>query len=506
MEKGLKFCLFLIVILLFIALPFASAQTYSGFNRLADNVKLFFSNGDSKVKLALEIREKEVNSALENAKSGNTEKVIENLEKAQDKLQTVQEKITLANSEEVKTNVDKVKNKIKEENLSAEFGGYILEEDKTQLTAELTLKTFEYCKTLAQESYDLMLKEVKCNPETAAPGLEKELIELKDIQIKSFVNLMLDIRSCIDDPGTCNCDEVKDVQQKAKCEKLVALALKCEYTDDEASCSELDSMKPAPGNSFARSFVPSFLINLFSKKHDMVEYNISHSDGVPEECWDKNDKPECEQYEYLKETRLDWDEYGNFIGTNRARGIAEKIPTMQESIPQCFDEKNNFLEEKCGMVTIVRNDKGLVNYIYGKGLEKVIEKFENASAQHTIDINGTEGRTIVNEMKEEINGINEEIALRTYAEGTGPGGESGVIVVGDKEGIATGSGGNNEINTEVKTGGDNEESLPEPDLNKINPELYDPDARAPGDTIDDTYDDASISEGSGNEGTNELAP
>ena len=34
------------------------SQTYSGFNRFTDNIKLTFSVGDNKVKLALEIREK----------------------------------------------------------------------------------------------------------------------------------------------------------------------------------------------------------------------------------------------------------------------------------------------------------------------------------------------------------------------------------------------------------------------------------------------------------------
>ena len=45
------------------------AQTYSGFKRFVDDVKLTFSGGDGKVQLALDIREKEVNSAIVNAQN-----------------------------------------------------------------------------------------------------------------------------------------------------------------------------------------------------------------------------------------------------------------------------------------------------------------------------------------------------------------------------------------------------------------------------------------------------
>ena len=184
---------------------------------------------------------------------------------------------------------------------------------------------------------------------------------------------MLEIRSCIDDPGTCNCEANTDAEQKAKCETMVALALKCEYKADESSCSELEAMEPKRGDSFAESFVPDFLMNLFrEKEEEMIGYDIEPSDGVPEECWDENTKPECRQYDDLKETAADWDEYGNYIGKN----TKNKEPTMQQSIPRCFDENDGFLEEKCGKISVVRNEEGLVNYLIGNEIDKVIDNFE----------------------------------------------------------------------------------------------------------------------------------
>ena len=243
------------------------AQTYSGFNRFIDNVKLAFSGGDNKVRLALEIREKEVNSAINNVQNQGEDKAVKNLERAKEKLQIVQEKVSLDTSEEIKTSVDEIKDKIsKEENLSDEFEDYLLEEEKTILIVILTEKTFEYCTELAKEDFDLMLKVEVCDPETAVPGLEEKLKELKKIQEKLFTELMWNIRSCIDDPGTCNCEEVADIKDKAKCEKMVALAVKCEYKEDETSCSELKAMEPKAGDNFAESFVPNWLMDLFGKQ------------------------------------------------------------------------------------------------------------------------------------------------------------------------------------------------------------------------------------------------
>lgn len=445
MTKKNFVCLVFGVTVLFLPLSPVLAQNYSEFNRFTDNVKLLFSKGDNKVKLALEIREKEVNSALENTQNGNTENAIKNLEKAQDKLKIVQEKASLNTSEEIKTSVEKIKEKINKDNLPEEFKKYKMEEEKTQLTAELTEKTFEYCKELAKKDFDAMLKEEQCNPKTAQPGLEKELKELKNLQEKLFTELMWNIRSCIDDPGTCNCEEVADIKDKAKCEKMVALAVRCEYKEDKTSCGELKAMEPKAGDNFAESFVPDFLMNLFTKKQSMIDYNIQKSDGVPPECWNWNNKPECKQYDYLKE----W-HYRSENNEERPGKPQEKEPTMQESVPECFDAKGNFLKEKCGEIIIVKNEKGLINYIVKNQIDNIVNEFENKSEQHETVINGKEGQNAINEIKEEINVIEGQIMERTFAPGTGPGEESGVVIKEDKQGVAIDNGGNNIIDNVVE--------------------------------------------------------
>jgi len=351
----------------------------------------------------------------------------------------VQEKVSLNTSEEVKTNTKEMIDKINEdETLPEYFNDYVLEEKVTQSTAVLTEKTYEYCSELAKEDFALMLKDEECNPETAPEPLKKDLEKLRDLQERMFVKLMLEIRSCIDDPGTCNCEDNFDDEEKIKCEKMVALALKCEYQDDENACNELNSLESLK----AESFVPKFLMHLFRAKKEQMLWGETPSDCVPEECWNENDKPECRQYDKFKETEEDWDEYGNFIGTRNKCGKKGQIPTMKESIPQCFDG-DVFLEEKCGEITMVENEEGLVNYIIGKEVENVINEFENKSStidkgelnidggNYTIDEGDLEISNKAKEIKQEMNQIKNQIVERTFKEGTYDTGDSGNIVDND---------------------------------------------------------------------------
>jgi len=253
------------------------SQTYSGFNRFVDNVRMFFTFGEGKVTVALEIREKEVNSAIENIKTNNTEEANVNLENAFDKLTVIQEQVSPNLAEEVTTSVNQVIEKIEESNLTQKLDRYVLEEKKTQLVAKL-----------------------------------------------------------------------------------------------------------------------------------VVEVNGTEGQTLTRE--------------------------------------------------------------------IVRNETEGRNVVQ-------------------VNVEGGNNKTATWEIVGEIDGIENNISGwvvgHTYAEGTTAGGEGGVVVEGEGNGtqVYVAEGGHTE-----------DEPLPEPDLNKINPELYDPNARAPGDTVDDTYDDDSINNGNCGDG------
>ncbi|MFH1608040.1 MAG: hypothetical protein ABIA78_02810 [archaeon] len=138
MKRGIIIILFVSILLIS---PLVQAQTYSGFNRFTDDVKLFFSFGDKKVNTALEIREKEVDSAIENFQNENTEEVDKNLKNAWEKLQLVQERVTLNTAGEVTESANRIRNRIIEQgDLTEDFEVYVLEEEKTELTAEWVIE------------------------------------------------------------------------------------------------------------------------------------------------------------------------------------------------------------------------------------------------------------------------------------------------------------------------------------------------------------------------------
>jgi len=120
------------------------AKPYSGFERFADNVRMFFSFGDKRVTLALEIKDKELDSAIVNTKGGDDYEAEKNLKRARERLRFVQSKVSQNTAENVKANIEETIDRINEEgNLPDRFDTYVLEEEKTQLTAELVSKVEE---------------------------------------------------------------------------------------------------------------------------------------------------------------------------------------------------------------------------------------------------------------------------------------------------------------------------------------------------------------------------
>ena len=249
MKKGIGYFVFLAVImltLLLISMPIVSAQTYSGFSKFVDNIKLLFTSGEGKVRLALEIREKEINAAIENAKAGNNEDAVKNLEAAKDKLKIVQERISPGVAEEVRSNVENVENKInenKDANLEASkyFNEYLKEEERTKLSANLSEKTFDYCKELASQNYDLMIQNEKCKSYSWMKSMVTEEVEKERSQ--DIEKIKKAVSNCMNNPKQCNCDEISLSSEKANCEKYKSSAVRCEFQGDSSACRDIEDIK-----------------------------------------------------------------------------------------------------------------------------------------------------------------------------------------------------------------------------------------------------------------------
>ncbi|MBS3172432.1 hypothetical protein J4438_02545 [Candidatus Woesearchaeota archaeon] len=235
MKRGI---LPLIVILLLVSMPFVSAQTYSTFNKFTDNIKLFFASGDNKVRLALEIREKEVNSAVSNLESGNEEKAENELNSASKKLEMVQNEASPDISDEVKTNIDELMAKLNENQEKYELlKKYLNDEEKTKLSMNLSEKIFNYCNELAMQDYESMQKDEKCKSYSWMESKVKQRLEKE--QEESEKEIESQIQICMNNPKKCNCDNIKITSGRKECEEQKALAIRCEFQNDNSACKKI---------------------------------------------------------------------------------------------------------------------------------------------------------------------------------------------------------------------------------------------------------------------------
>ena len=325
MEKRLGLFVFLFLAFgLILSMSVVSAQTYSGFSKFVDNVKLFFSSGDGKVKLALDIREKELNSAIENAKTGNNEEAISNLESAKNKLKIVREKISPDTAEEIKNNIDEAKSNINEnvdmnKDSSSYFKEYLTEEEKTKLSVDLSEKVLNYCKELASQNQELMANDEKCKSYSWMEKTVGEKITTeKNQDIEKIKN---QIGICMNNPKECNCDEISLASEKANCEKYKVAAIRCEFQSDDSACKEIDNLK----NTGATE-----------KETDRQTYEKEILEKyLPGECLEAGvkDGEECKKLIItMYQPESECTENGEYIGDEKCK---EKLVNSENVVKEC---------------------------------------------------------------------------------------------------------------------------------------------------------------------------
>ena len=308
------------LVILFISMPIVSAQTYSGFNRFTDNVKLFFSSGDNKVRFALEIREKELNSAMYNAQLGNNEEAVKNLESAISKLKIVQEKVSPDTAEEVKINTAEVENRLRESteidlNSSDSFEKYLAEEEKTRLSADLSQKVFNYCEELATQNLDLMLNDEKCSSYSWMNDKVEQSIEQK--KGEDLTKIKEQVSICTNNPKECNCEDISLASEKANCENYKALAVKCEFQNEDSACKEIDKIgevQDSERESYEKEIIEKYL---------------------PAECSEAGirDGEECKKLILtLNQPKTECMVDGNYVGEEKCK---EKLVSDGNAIKEC---------------------------------------------------------------------------------------------------------------------------------------------------------------------------
>ncbi len=284
-----------------LSLNVVAAQPYPITGKIVDDLRIFFARGDKKAEIALEAREREINSAIENIKAGNIDEAIKELERAREKLKLVQETASPAVMDKVNLSVQEVIDKIMEsKDINPEFSAYLekhlSEEQKTQLTLQLSDKISKLCEELAMQDYELMLKEPKCDPKNAPSWMRGRVEgEMKKKEQEAGQKMVEQLTVCMSDPRECDCSSIPVKNEQAKCEKGKALAIRCEFQNDDSACEQLKDIKPeVPSN------MPEFLKPLFQKTIDEL---IRKKEGemfkkfAPKECVEAGAKTreECEK-------------------------------------------------------------------------------------------------------------------------------------------------------------------------------------------------------------------
>jgi len=326
-EKVIVLLLFVVLLVSPLVLAQEQAQTYSGFNKFIDNTKLFFSSGDNKANLALEIREKEVNSAISNLEAGNLAGAEKNLNSASEKLKIVQTLASPDISADVKENINVIENKIRDTQGNYELlDNYLNEEGKTRLSMDISEKVFSYCDELAMQDYVAMQKDEKCKSYAWMENKIKQRLTEEQENAKGEIETQ--VQSCMNNPQECNCDNIRLLSEKTKCEEYKSLAIRCEFQNDNSACEEI------------KMFNPQETERAKYEKEIMEKY-------LPAECSEAGvrDGEECKKLILtLNQPKSECMENGVYVGEEKCK---EKLVNQGDIVKECVVDGKLVDPEQC---------------------------------------------------------------------------------------------------------------------------------------------------------------
>jgi len=321
----MSFVILMFLTLLLVSMPIVSAQTYSGFSKFTDSIKLFFAKGDNKANLALYIREKEVDSAISNLELGNTKNAEKNLNSASEKLKIVQTLASPDISADVKENINKIENKINENDYKL-LDSYLTEEEKTKLSMDISEKVLSYCDELAMQDYASMQKDEKCKSYVWMENKIKQ--RLSEEQEKAKGEIETQVQTCMNNPKECNCDNIQLLSEKIKCEEFKSLAIRCEFQNDNSACEKIKTFKPqeTEREKYEKEIIEKYL---------------------PAECSEAGirDGEECKKLILtLNQPKTECMENGEYVGEENCK---EKLVSEGNVVKECVVDGKLVDSEQC---------------------------------------------------------------------------------------------------------------------------------------------------------------
>ncbi|MBI2176163.1 hypothetical protein HYU40_02310 [Candidatus Woesearchaeota archaeon] len=269
------------------------------FDKIVDDVQLALAKGEDKTKKALEIKEERIAEAAimvdkkkPDAAKGALELAAKAAGQAQKELDPEFEKETNEKVRRAAKLLSGLQEKLPDqgwEGVEKALDAQLSEEEKVRVALLVSKSRLTYCDAIAQQDFDLMKQDELCQVEKAPQWLRERVEgEFKSREDKAR-NLIIDtVSSCVVDPKKCDCSQIPVGKHSQSCEVKKALAIRCEYENDESACSELASEK-------LEDFLPEFV------GEEGKQTVLSHLREKEEQMFEKFKPPECANAQTFQE-------------------------------------------------------------------------------------------------------------------------------------------------------------------------------------------------------------
>ncbi|MBI5872113.1 hypothetical protein HZB88_03435 [archaeon] len=453
-KEGIKqfsiifFAIFLIVLLLPITFAADAGVTPDSplyiADKAVDNALISMKYGEKKAQTALDVNKERVAEAGEMVKKGNREGALKALEQADKAVQIAKseagpniEEDVAKSTEEITEMLYQMKEEMKDEpetwkDVEELVSRQLSEQERVKIASELAKKIAQYCDGLAKQSFETMMEDQTCGREDVPEWLEEYIDEEIMAREEEAKDMMIEmLTTCMMDPRQCDCSRIPVADERQDCETGSALAVRCEYENDKASCEELEKkgMPSAPENmpDFLKPIFESTIKELLEKKSQQMFDKLA-----PQECKDAGAKTreECESIMMQKygappeECMRD----GEFIGEDECKQIM-----IDKYMPQECKDASAYTQEECEKLMIEKYTpeecKAVGAYtqeaceaIMQQKAQEVQEQFENIYApEENVMVCNQETGQCETIPREEI----ERIISETPSEGAGLPGEIG---------------------------------------------------------------------------------
>ncbi len=261
------------------------------FDKIVDDVQLAFAKGDDKTKKALEIKEERIAEAAvmvgknkpDQAKSA-LELATKAAEQAQKELDPEFEKETNEKVRRAAKLLSGLQEKLPDqgwEGVEKALDAQLSEEEKVRVALLVSKSRLTYCDAIAQQDFDIMKQDELCQVEKAPQWLKERVEgEFKAREEKARGLIIDTVSTCVLDPKKCDCSQIPVSKHSQSCEVKKALAIRCEYENDDSACSELASEK-------LEDFLPEFI------GEEGKQTVLAHLREKEQEMFEKFKPPEC---------------------------------------------------------------------------------------------------------------------------------------------------------------------------------------------------------------------